>query len=165
MIWQYIYKKLQNSRLNLDFEHAILVHSGGWKKLINEAVDKKTFNKSLFSAMNIRKIHNFYGMVEQVGSIYVECEYGYMHTSNFSDIIIRDPMDLSPIINGTKGVIEILSVLPRSYPGHVLLTEDVGKIIGVDDCLCGRNGKYFEIIGRLPKAEIRGCSDTFEGNN
>ena len=49
-----------------------------------------------------------------------------------------------------------------SYPGHSVLTEDKGMIVGEDDCPCGRKGKYIKITGRIPKAEIRGCSDTFE---
>lgn len=55
----------------------------------------------------------------------------------------------------------MVSTIPESYPSHSLLTEDEGSIIGVDDCLCGRKGKYFKINGRLKNAEIRGCSDTY----
>ena len=53
-----------------------------------------------------------------------------------------------------------MSILPNSYPGHNILTEDIGKVYGEDNCKCGRKGKYFHIFGRLEKAEIRGCSDT-----
>ena len=52
-------------------------------------------------------------------------------------------------------------LLPGSYPGHVLLTEDVGTLEGEDDCPCGRKGRYFKVHGRIAKAEVRGCSDTF----
>jgi hypothetical protein len=58
-------------------------------------------------------------------------------------------------------LIQTFSILPRSYPGNSLLTEDIGVIVGEDDCSCGRNGKYFLVEGRLPTAELRGCSDTF----
>jgi hypothetical protein len=34
--------------------------------------------------------------------------------------------------------------------------------MGEDDCSCGRLGKYFQVHGRLAKAEVRGCSDTHE---
>ena len=61
---------------------------------------------------------------------------------------------------GQSGVIQTLSVLPRSYPGHSLLTEDLGTIYGIDNCNCGRKGTYFSIEGRIPSAELRGCSDT-----
>jgi len=41
------------------------------------------------------------------------------------------------------------------------LTEDLGRLLGEDDCPCGRKGRYFEVLGRLPKTEARGCSDAF----
>jgi len=31
---------------------------------------------------------------------------------------------------------------------------------GEDDCPCGRKGRYFSVLGRLPQVEMRGCSDT-----
>jgi len=87
---------------------------------------------------------------------------GHLHTSVFSDIIIRRSHDFSIAEKGEKGIIQILSVLPKSYPGHSLLAEDEGILLGEDDCSCGRLGKYFKIIGRIKNAEIRGCSDTNE---
>jgi phenylacetate-coenzyme A ligase PaaK-like adenylate-forming protein len=165
MVWKYFYKQLKEKNIKLDIEKGILFHSGGWKKLTQEAVDNDIFKKEIFNQTKIKKVHNFYGMVEQVGSIFVECEYGHLHTPVFADIIIRDPFTLKPLKFKQEGIVEVLSILPRSYPGHTLLTEDLGTIIGEDDCPCGRMGKYFTIKGRLPKAEIRGCSDThaFDG--
>ena len=63
------------------------------------------------------------------------------------------------IENKKIGFIQILSLLPKSYPGHNLITEDLGRIKGEDDCKCGRKGKYFEVFGRVKFAEIRGCSN------
>jgi phenylacetate-coenzyme A ligase PaaK-like adenylate-forming protein len=160
MIWQYFYKQLKLKGKKIDLSNAILIHSGGWKKLIDQAVDNDTFKASLKEQIGINKIHDFYGMVEQVGSIFVECDKGHLHTPIFSDIIIRNPMTMAINKFGKEGIIEVLSVLPRSYPGHVLLTEDLGTILGEDDCICGRLGKYFKVKGRLPKVEVRGCSDT-----
>jgi len=160
MIWQYFYMQLKEKNIVLDLSNSILIHSGGWKKLIDQSVDNKTFKQSLEKQTGIRDIHDFYGMVEQVGSVFVECEEGHLHASTFSDVIIRDKMTLEPLAIGEEGIIEVLSVVPRSYPGHVLLTEDVGILRGEDDCACGRKGKYFTVNGRLAKAEIRGCSDT-----
>jgi len=102
-------------------------------------------------------------MVEQVGSIFVECQFGYFHPPNFSDVIVRDSRTWNPARDGEQGVIEVLSLLPKSYPGHALLTEDLGTVHGTDDCQCGRKGKYFTLSGRIPKAEVRGCSDTHVG--
>ena len=77
-------------------------------------------------------------------------------------VLIRRPQDFSVAEQGERGLIELLSLLPTSYPGHILLTEDEGEILGEDDCSCGRKGKYFKIYGRMKGAEIRGCSDTYE---
>jgi hypothetical protein len=68
---------------------------------------------------------------------------------------------VQPVDIGETGIIEVVSVLPTSYPGHALLTEDQGVLLGVDDCPCGRRGKYFQFTSRIERAEIRGCGDTF----
>jgi len=162
MVWQYFVQQIRNVETNYDLSNGIVVHSGGWKKMIDKAIDNDVFKLSIKKICGINKIHNFYGMVEQVGSIYVECEKGVLHTPIFSDIILRNLKTWETVGMGESGVIQTVSVLPQSYPGHSILTEDEGVILGVDDCRCGRQGKYFKITGRLPKAEIRGCSDTHE---
>ena len=140
-----------------------MIHGGGWKKLKDEAVEAQTFNRLLKQYLGIKEVHNYYGMVEQVGSIFVECREGYLHAPNYADIIIRNPLTFEVAEIGEQGLIQVVSELPKSYPGHSLLTEDLGTIHGIDNCTCGWKGKYFSVAGRIPKAEIRGCSDTFQG--
>lgn len=161
MIWQHFYKKLKELKVHLPLENAILIHGGGWKKLVQEKVSSENFRKSLHEVCGIRQVCNYYGMVEQTGCIYMECEAGHLHASTYSDIIIRRAKDFSVCDIGEKGIIQVLSPMPKSYPGHLLLTEDEGVVLGVDDCNCGRKGKYFQVLGRLKQAEIRGCSDTY----
>lgn len=163
MVWQHFYKKLLESGYKPDLSKGVLIHGGGWKKLISEQVSPEKFKECLNSVCKIEpcNVHDYYGMVEQTGTIYMECECGHLHTSSYSDVIIRKTNDFSVAENGEEGLIEVVSILPESYPGHVLLTEDKGVILGEDDCPCGRKGKYFKIIGRIKNAEIRGCSDTY----
>ena len=160
MVWEYFYEILREN--GLDLSRATLVHSGGWKKLADRAVSKETFRTGLSRAFGLTRVHDFYGMVEQVGSVFFECPAGYFHPPNFADVLIRDPRTWRPAAIGDKGVVEVVSLLPLSYPGHALLTEDIAVVEGVDDCECGRMGKRFRVNGRVPKAEIRGCSDTYE---
>lgn len=162
MIWQFIIKELEKRGKKLNIKNGILFHIGGWKKLKDQAVDVQTYNMTIQNMMGNVKVYNYYGMAEQLGSVFVQCEHGHMHCSNYSDVIIRKPNDFAVCPIGEKGIIQLLSLLPTSYPGHSLLTEDEGVILGVDDCPCGRKGKYFEIKGRIKNAEIRGCSDTYE---
>ena len=78
------------------------------------------------------------------------------------DVIMRRKDDFSVCDFGEEGIVQVVSSIPESYPGHSILTEDQGIILGEDDCPCGRLGKYFKITGRIKDAEVRGCSDTYE---
>ena len=162
MIWNFFYKVAKEKNIRFEIDNAIMIHGGGWKKLKDEAVDSATYRKCINSVSGISQIYDYYGMVEQTGCIYVECSEGYLHTSMYSDVIIRRAEDFSVCDIGEEGIVQVVSLLPESYPGHSILTEDKGTLFGIDTCKCGKCGKYFKIHGRLKNAEIRGCSDTFE---
>ena len=161
MVYQHFIKEVKKRDIKIDLSNSVLIHGGGWKKLVNESITSEEFQKMLNQLCGITSVHDYYGMVEQTGSIFMECEYGNMHASNLSDIFIRRPHDFSIADLGEQGIIQTLSILPTSYPGHSLLTEDEGILLGEDDCECGRLGKYFKILGRVKNAELRGCSDTY----
>ena len=145
--------------LSKNFENGVLIHGGGWKKLEKEKISNLQFKKILKNKIKIRHVYNYYGMVEQTGSIFFESKKcGYFHTTLFSDIIIRDK-NFNTLPKNKEGIIQLLSLLPKSYPGQNILTEDIGKILGEDDCVCGLKGKYFLVKGRIKESEVRGCSD------
>jgi len=161
IVWLHFIQELNRNNITINIPDSILIHSGGWKKLESMAVDNFTFKSKIEDLTRIKKVFNFYGMVEQVGSIYMECEESYFHASNFSEIIIRDSKTLEPLGYNKKGIIQTISLLPKSYPGNSILTEDEGIIYGKDKCKCGRKGTYFKVVGRIPAAELRGCSDIY----
>lgn len=161
MIWQHLQKPLKRLGKTIDMSNAILMTGGGWKKFETEGVSREQFKCELYKTCGISRFLDHYGMAEQVGSIYCECEHGNLHASIFSDVIVRNPKDMSACRIGEEGIIQVVSAVPHSYPGHSVLTEDVGVILGEDDCPCGRKGKYIKIRGRIKNAEIRGCSDTY----
>jgi len=161
IIWKHLYMEARAQGVTLELGDSVLIHGGGWKKLQEEAVSAAQFRHSLREQFGFQRVHNYYGMVEQVGSIFVECSCGHLHAPNFADVVIRDMLTFEPLPPRKQGMIQVLSSLPESYPGHSLLTEDMGTVLGEDDCPCGWKGKYFEVAGRIPKAELRGCSDTY----
>jgi len=161
MVWQHLLQALQQSGRRIDLPEGILLHSGGWKKLEDQAVSNSQFKATVAELTGIRRVHNFYGMVEQIGAIFVECSSGHLHCPVYADVLVRRPGTWQVADVGETGVLQLLSTLPRSYPGHSLLTEDRAQLLGEDNCSCGLPGKYFRILGRLPQAEARGCSDTF----
>jgi Acyl-protein synthetase, LuxE len=161
MVWQHFVQPLEKAGRTLNLSGGILIHSGGWKKLQEAAVDSRGFRERVQAVTGVDRVVNFYGMVEQVGGVYFENPIHHLHAPIYSEVIIRDPVTLQPLPDGEPGLVQVLSCLPTSYPGHSLLTEDLGVIRGMDPEGTGMGGRCFEILGRVPKAELRGCSDTF----
>ncbi|MFI5149719.1 MAG: acyl-protein synthetase [Bacteroidia bacterium] len=162
MLFKHFYLALIKLGIKPDLSNAVLIHGGGWKKLEKEAVSPADFRIKLKNVCGITSIYDYYGMAEQTGSIFMECESGHYHASVFSDIIIRRDIDFSIAGIGEEGIIQVISLLPKSYPGHSLLTDDKGVLLGEDNCPCKRLGKYFKLTGRVFNRELKGCSDSYE---
>jgi len=163
IVWSRFVLTAEGRGLKFHAPQAVLLHSGGWKKLSAQAVSKEEFGRRTAAVLGCdpARVLDFYGMVEQVGTVFVDCESGHKHAPAFADVLIRRPLTLAPVQIGEPGIIEVLSALPTSYPGQALITEDQGVLLGVDDCPCGRKGSYFRFTRRIEQAEIRGCGDTF----
>jgi phenylacetate-coenzyme A ligase PaaK-like adenylate-forming protein len=159
MVWEHLLNALRPGEI--DLRQGILIHSGGWKRLADNAVDDRDYKAALERVTGLRRVHNFYGMAEQIGTVFVECERGFLHAPNASDVIVRDVAGWEVVPDGETGVAQLVSALPESYPGHSILTEDLARVEAVDSCPCGRCGKAVSILGRVPRVEIRGCSDAY----
>lgn len=140
---------------------SVLLHSGGWKRLAHLAVDKTSFNRTVASAWSLadRQVIDFYGLVEQVGIPYPDCEAGLKHVPYWADVVMRRADTLEPAGPGEVGLIQLVNCLPLGSPNHSVLTEDLGELVLEDGCSCGRRGRAFIFRGRAPRAEMRGCSD------
>ncbi|AGL14132.1 acyl-protein synthetase [Actinoplanes sp. N902-109] len=158
LVWLHLYEVARDH--GLDLSNGILIHSGGWKKLVDQSVSPQEFRRRFHDDTGLTHMHNYYGMVEQIGTVFLEGPSGgSLYCPDFADVIIRNPRTWAEQPVGEPGLIEVVSTLPTSYPGHVLLTEDLGVLDGIDDG--DWPGKRFSVLGRLPRAEARGCSDTY----
>ena len=157
MVWVNFYEQFREA--GLDLSNGTLIHSGGWKKMADKSVDNSAFRIALKNAFDLKSVYNFYGMVEQIGSIFLEGPGGLLYPPNFADVIVRDPETWRPAPLGQPGIIQVLSLLPHSYPGHSLLTEDIGVIDRIDLGSDGWMGKGIRVLGRVSRSELRGCSD------
>jgi hypothetical protein len=134
------------------------VHSGGWKKLEDRKVDRAQFDGALLNGLaDESRVVDYYGLVEQVGVIYPLCEAGFRHVPVWAQVIVRDPHSHDGLVGG-EGQLQLLNTLARGAPYFSVLTEDLGRIVE-GPCDCGRSGPRFELIGRIPKAEVRGCAN------
>ncbi len=161
VLWTQLVQPLRRQGITLDLPNVRVLHSGGWKRLQQQAVTREDFAEGVAAVFGCspQRIVDYYGMVENVGVIYPDCDYGNKHVPAFAEVIVRDPLTLAPVKAGQRGLIQVCSVLPTSFPGFLLLTEDLAEVIGDDNCGCGRRGISFRFAGRAPKAEVRGCGN------
>jgi phenylacetate-coenzyme A ligase PaaK-like adenylate-forming protein len=103
------------------------------------------------------RVVDYYGMVEQVGMIYPLCERGFRHVPIWADVLVRDVYTLR-VVDDQPGQIQLLNTLAHGAPYHSVLSEDMGRTVP-GHCECGRSGKRFELLGRMPQAELRGCAN------
>ena len=161
ILWTEFVKPLLAQEISLNLDKVRILHSGGWKRLQDQAVEKCLFNEQLARVVGCSPscIIDFYGMVESVGIIFPDCPHGNKHAPVFGEVIVRDPLTLEPVAAEERGIVQVCSILPTSFPGNLLLTEDMAQVIAYDDCPCGRRGISFRFAGRIPKAEVRGCGN------
>jgi phenylacetate-coenzyme A ligase PaaK-like adenylate-forming protein len=161
ILYAFVVRKLLKQKVSYRLPSSKVLHIGGWKKLESEKVSPVELMAGCSAVFGIPEqgIIDFYGFTEQSGMIYPTCEHGLRHTPVWSDVIVRDALTLTPLPIGKEGMMQFITPIQTSYPGHSVLTEDVGFVAMEDCCPCGRNGKAFKIVGRARQSEIRGCGD------
>ena len=137
-----------------------IIHIGGWKKLESEKISKEEFIRLASLVFGVREtdVIDIYGFTEQMGLNYPDCPCGCKHVPLYSEVIVRDVVTKEAIQPGNEGLLEFVTPIPHSYPGNAVLTDDIGRIVP-GRCEYNRDGTRFQILGRLKKAEVRGCGD------
>ncbi len=119
VIWNHLVLPLQRAGKTLNLPKALVLHSGGWKRLEHQAVTKDVFSRGVATALGCAstRVIDYYGMVENVGVVYPDCEYGNKHVPAFADVIVRDPLTLAPVAAGEKGLMGSLQRPADQFPG------------------------------------------------
>ena len=98
MVYHHFYKALANSGTRIDLSNAVMIHGGGWKKLTCESVSSGEFRKRLHDVCGISSVYDYYGMAEQTGSIFMECEQNhFQHRFIPMSSSERQPTSLLPV--------------------------------------------------------------------
>jgi len=157
------HRELRESAMDLPQAHpeSRILHSGGWKRLQAEAIEKPQFDRDVAGPWGLppSAVIDFYGLVEQVGVPFPDCSEGVKHVPYWAEVVVRRADSLMPAAVGELGLLQLMNCLPLSGPYHNVLTEDLGETVVEDGCACGRRGRAFRFVGRAPRAELRGCSD------
>jgi len=161
ILYQHVLQSIEKAGVSIRLpEGSKIIHIGGWKKLESEKISKELFNERLSRCFGIKPadVIDIYGFTEQMGLNYPDCGCGWKHTSSYVRVLVRDTVTREVLPPGQEGLLEFITPVPHSYPGNAVLTDDLG-IIDAGSCKDGRSGTRFKIVGRMKKAEIRGCGD------
>lgn len=161
ILYQHVLQSIEKAGIRIQLPRGSkIIHIGGWKKLESEKISKDLFNDRLSKSFGINStdVIDIYGFTEQMGLNYPDCECGWKHTSSYVRVLVRDTVTREILPPGKEGLLEFVTPVPHSYPGNAVLTDDLG-VIDADSCTHGRAGTRFKIVGRMKKAEVRGCGD------
>ena len=161
ILYQNVLKSILESDIKLTLpKGSKIIHIGGWKKLESEKISKELFNQQLAKSFGVSSedVIDIYGFTEQMGLNYPDCPCGCKHASSYVKVLVRDTVTRTILPAGKEGMLEFVTPIPHSYPGNVVLTDDIG-ILEDTPCPYGRSGQRFRVVGRLKKAEVRGCGD------
>src|SRR5574344_111261 len=161
ILYQNVLKSIAGGNIKLNLpKGSKIIHIGGWKKLESEKIGKDLFNERLAACFGVEPVDviDIYGFTEQMGLNYPDCRCGCKHASSYARVIVRDAVTRQPLDAGKEGVLEFITPVPHSYPGNAVMTDDIG-VLENGPCPYGRAGQRFRVVGRLKKAEVRGCGD------
>lgn len=131
---------------DLDLSNLIVMETGGMKGR-KEEMTKDALLKELKEGFGIQTIYSEYSMTELLSQAYSLGENKYQ-SPPWMKILIRNSEDpLSYMAEGRTGGINIID-LANLHSASFIATQDLGRI----------TGSYFEVLGRIDHADIRGCS-------
>lgn len=130
---------------------------GGWKQFYSEKADKETVYRLAKRILDIdeENIIEFFGAVEHP-ILYCDCKNHHFHIPAYSRVVIRDPVTLKPLKKGEVGLVNLITPMVKATPILSVMTDDLGVIR--DNCGCGINSPYLEIIGRVAPDSLKTCA-------
>ena len=136
-----------------------LMLGGGWKQFYAEEVDKSEFYALAKKVLGLddRDIIEFYGAVEHP-IFYNDCERHHFHVPIYSRVLIRDPVTLRPVPNGTPGLVNLITPMDVGTPLLSVMTDDLGILHDPEECGCGLDSPWLEILGRVGLQDIKTCA-------
>lgn len=131
----------------LDFPELIIIETGGMKGRRKELV-RQEVHQVLKNAFNVRQVHSEYGMTELNSQAYA-LKNGVFQPAPTMSAMIRDINDpFANVSDGRTGALNIID-LGNIHTCSFIETKDLGRRFP--------NG-FFEVLGRMDNADIRGCN-------
>ncbi|WP_235295696.1 long-chain-fatty-acid--protein ligase [Portibacter marinus] len=135
------------SKTKIDFPELIVIETGGMK---TSSVDltKEEIVERLKKAWNLKTIYSEYGMTELLSQSY-SMDGKWYKSASTKRVVIGDLSD--PFTNAKMhktGIVKVMDLANLDTCSFVE-TQDLGMIT---------HDEYFQILGRMDNAELRGCN-------
>ena len=136
-----------------------LMLGGGWKQFYKEAVDKTELYRLAEKVLGVpeSEVIESYGAAEHP-ILYCDCERHHFHIPVYSRVLIRDARTLEPLPMGEIGLVNLISPMIRATPVTSIMTDDLGILHPAEECGCGVQSPWLEIIGRVGMADVKTCA-------
>lgn len=131
----------------MDLHHTIVMETGGMKGR-REEWTRQELHAFLQERLGTTAIHAEYGMTELLSQAYSKGR-GVFNCPPWMKVLVRDENDPFQLSSASAaGVINVID-LANIHSCAFIATDDIGKI--------GADGS-FEVLGRLDRSALRGCS-------
>lgn len=132
---------------------------GGWKGFADKAIDKKIFYEMVESQLGIpnERLRDGFGSVEHCIP-YIECKNHHFHVPVYAKVLIRDLYTLKKLGYGQEGFLQFVSPYITSVPANSVLMGDLAVLHSAEECGCGVETEWFEILGRAGITRNKSCA-------
>jgi phenylacetate-coenzyme A ligase PaaK-like adenylate-forming protein len=155
----FLLKMMKEENIFLKFKKGSKVTiGGGWKQFYADEVKKEDFYALVYEVLGIKEkdIVEYFGAVEHP-ILYTDCDKHHFHVPIYSRVLIRNPYDFSVVKDGEIGLLNLITPMLSSVPIASIMTDDLA-ILHYEECGCGINKPWVEIIGRVGMADIKTCA-------
>jgi hypothetical protein len=133
-------------KYSIQLSNTIVIETGGMKGRRDE-ITREELHSILKQKLGVSWIHSEYGMTELLSQAY-SIGMGIYKPVPWMKAIVRDEDDPLSLHDSGEGLLNIIDLANRDSCSFIA-TDDVAKLY--------ENGS-FEVLGRMDKSDLRGCS-------
>jgi hypothetical protein len=159
-LWQALQRMQATDVADLKLPTGSLVFfGGGWKTQATEEIPRQELYARIHLQLGIapKDCRDGYGAVEHAVP-YIECAHHHFHVPVYSKVYVRNPVDLSVLPYGQRGLLGFVSPYISSSPAHAVVMSDLVTLHPGTSCGCGLATDWFQLHGRAGTGAARSCA-------
>lgn len=140
---------------------SMMMLGGGWKGYADKQIGKYELYNLCEEILGVpqENCRDGYGSTEH-SVPYFECKNHHFHIPIYSRMFIRDFKTLEPLPYGEVGFANFITPHLLSVPAISVLMGDRAVMHPAEECGCGINTPYMEILGRAGTSVAKSCAIT-----